>query len=51
MDKLESYTSRGAAWRSRLRRLLRNYEQRLDVSEAMIFMALGSSSRHRIRFQ
>lgn len=39
------------AWLMRYRRLVRDYEQRLNVSEAMIFIALGSSLLHRIRFQ
>lgn len=30
------------AWMTRWRRLVRDYEQRLDVSEAMILIALGS---------
>ena len=39
------------AWLMRYRRLVRDYEQRLDVSEAMIYIALGSSLLHRIRFR
>lgn len=35
----------------RYRRLVRDYEQRLDVSEAMMHIALGSSLMHRIRFR
>jgi hypothetical protein len=35
----------------RYRRLVRDYEQRLDVSEAMIYIAPGSSLLHRIRFR
>jgi putative transposase len=38
-------------WLMRYRRLVRDYEQRLDVSEAMIYIALGSSLLHRIRFR
>ena len=34
--------------RSRWRRLVRDYEQRLDVSEAMIHVALGSLLLRRI---
>lgn len=33
------------------RRLVRGYEQRLDVSEAMIFIAVGSSLLYRMRFR
>ena len=32
------------SWLIRWRRLLRDFEQRLDVSEAMIHIAMGSSS-------
>jgi transposase len=39
------------AWLMRYRRLVRDYEQRLDVSEAMMYIALGSSLLHRIRFR
>ena len=39
------------AWLMRYRRLVRDYEQRLDVSEAMIYIALGSSLLRRIRFR
>jgi hypothetical protein len=35
----------------RYRRLVRDYEQRLDVSEAMIYIALGSSLLQRMRFR
>jgi transposase len=35
----------------RYRRLVRNYEQRLDVSQAMIYIGLGSSLLHRMRFR
>lgn len=36
------------AWLMRYRRLVHDYEQRLDVSQAMIHIALGSSLLHRI---
>jgi putative transposase len=39
------------AWFMRYRRLVGDYEQRLDVSEAMMHIALGSSLMHRIRFR
>jgi len=39
------------AWLMRYRRLVRDYEQRLDVSEAMIYIALGSSLLQRMRFR
>ena len=39
------------AWLMRYRRLVRDYEQRLDVSEAMIYIALGSTLLHRMRFR
>jgi putative transposase len=29
-------------WMTRFRRLVRDYERRIDVSEAMIYVALGS---------
>jgi putative transposase len=35
-------------WMTRWRRLVRDYEQRLDVSEAMIHIALGSLLLRRI---
>jgi putative transposase len=35
-------------WIMRWRRLVRDYEQRLDVSEAMIHIALGSLLLRRI---
>lgn len=39
------------AWLMRYRRLVRNYEQRFDVSQAMISITLGSSLLHRMRFR
>jgi hypothetical protein len=39
------------AWLMRYRRLVRDYEQRLDVPQAMIHIALDSSLLHRIRFR
>jgi transposase len=36
------------AWMTRWRRLVRDYEQRLDVSEAMIHVALGALLLRRI---
>jgi transposase len=33
---------RSIGWLTRYRRLVRDYERRLDVSEAMIFLAMGS---------
>jgi len=39
------------AWLLHYRRLVRDYEQRLDVSEAMIYIALGSSLLHRMHFR
>jgi len=38
-------------WLMRYRRLVRDYEQRPDVSEAMIYIALGSTLLHRMGFQ
>lgn len=35
-------------WKTRWKRLVRDYEQRLDVSEAMIHAALGSLMLRRI---
>ena len=35
-------------WMTRWRRLVRDYEQRLDVSEAMIHVAMGSLLVRRI---
>jgi transposase len=42
---------RAFAWLMRYRRLVRDYEQQLDVSDAMIYIALDSSLLHRIRFR
>jgi transposase len=39
------------AWLMRYRRLVRDYEQRLDVSQAMMYIALDSSLLNRIRFR
>jgi putative transposase len=39
------------AWLMRNRRLFRAYEQCLDVSQAMIYIALGLSLLYRMRFQ
>jgi putative transposase len=36
------------AWMTRWRRLVRDYEQRIDVSEAMIHVAMGSLLLRRI---
>jgi hypothetical protein len=37
-----------AAWLTRYRRLVRDYEARLDVSEAMIYAGMSSSLIRRI---
>ena len=39
---------RSIGWLTRYRRLVRDYEQRLDVSEAMIFLAMGNLLLRRI---
>lgn len=39
------------AWLMRYRRLVRDYEKRLDVSEAMIYITLGSALLNRMIFQ
>lgn len=39
------------AWLMRYRRLVQDYKQRLDVSQVMLYIALGSSLLHRIRFR
>jgi transposase len=39
---------RSFGWMTRVRRLVRDYERRLDVSEAMIFIAMGSLLIRRI---
>lgn len=39
------------AWLMRYRRLARDYEQRLDVSEPMIYIALSSTLLHRMGFR
>ena len=39
---------RTLGWLTRWRRLVRDYEQRLDVSEAMIHVAMGSLLLRRI---
>lgn len=39
------------AWLMCYRRLVRDYEQRIDVSENMIYLAMGSLLIHRLRFR
>jgi transposase len=39
---------RSFAWLLRWRRLVRDYEQRIDVSQNMIYLAMGSILLHRI---
>jgi putative transposase len=39
---------RSIGWLTRYRRLVRDYEQRLDVSEAMIFLAMENLLLRRI---
>jgi putative transposase len=39
---------RRCGWMTRWRRLVRDYERRLDVSEAMIFLAMGNLLVRRI---
>jgi putative transposase len=39
---------RSIGWLTRYRRLIRDYEQRLDVSEAMIFLAMENLLLRRI---
>ena len=39
------------AWLMRYRRLVRDYEQRIDVSENMIYLAMGSLLLHRLNFR
>lgn len=39
------------AWLLRWRRLVRDYEKRLDVSQNMIYLAMGTLLLHRISFQ
>ena len=39
------------AWLMRYRRLVLDYEQRLNVSEALIYIALGSTLLHRMGFR
>lgn len=46
-----SETDSTFAWLMRYRRLVRDYEQRLNVSEAMLCIALGSSLLNRMRFR
>lgn len=38
------------AWLLRWRRLVRDYEQRIDVSQNMIYIAMGSVLMHRMNF-
>jgi transposase len=45
------WVERTFAWLMRYRRLVRDYEQRLDVSQAMMYIALGASLLNRIRFR
>ena len=35
-------------WMTGFRRLLRDFEQRIDVSKAMIYVAMGSVLLHRL---
>jgi transposase len=42
---------RTSGWMTRWRRLVRNYEARLDVSQAMIHVAVGSLLRGRLAHQ
>jgi putative transposase len=39
------------AWLLRWRRLVRDYEQRIDVAQNMIYVAMGSTLLHRIFFR
>jgi putative transposase len=39
------------AWLLRWRRLVRDYEQRIDVSQNMIYLAMSSLLLHRISFR
>lgn len=39
------------AWLLRWRRLVRDYEQRIDVSQNMMYIAMGSMLMHRISFR
>lgn len=39
---------RSIGWLTRYRRLVRDYERRIDVSEAMIFLAMGNLLVRRI---
>jgi putative transposase len=39
------------AWLLRWRRLVRDYEQRIDVSQNMIYIAMGALLLHRMNFQ
>lgn len=39
------------AWLLRWRRLMRDYEQRIDVSQNMIYIAMGSMLMHRMNFR
>jgi transposase len=39
------------AWLLRWRRLVRDYEQRIDVSQNMMYIAMGSMLMHRIFFR
>ena len=43
-----SVVERAFVWMTRWRRLVRDYETRLDVSEAMIHVAMGSLLLRRI---
>lgn len=41
-EEWERVVERSFGWLTRWRRLVRDYEQRIDVSEAMIHVAMGS---------
>jgi putative transposase len=42
---------RTLGWLMRWRRLVRDYEQRIDVAQNMIYLAMGSLLLHRIPFR
>jgi hypothetical protein len=47
---VQGLVERTFAWMTRWRRLVRDYEQRIDVSKAMIHVAMGSLLLRRISY-
>lgn len=46
-----SVVERTFAWLMRYQRLVRDYEQRIDVSENLIYLTMGSLLLYRLNFR